>query len=157
MSKNVYVGIDYSSTSTGVTVLDSSGNFIGSYLLQPKGSFDERIVQMLALIEEALKGFKVIKIGIESPSFFSKGKVVDLSAGYGYIKYSFLANGIDIISKTPSTIKKFATGNGRAGKEDMIEALPKEIKEIFLKINKKKIDDLADSYWLAKLVYNLKQ
>lgn len=57
----------------------------------------------------------------------------------------------------PTTIKKFATGNGRADKEDLFNALPDEVKEIFGQIPKTKGRyDLTDAYFISLYGYDFK-
>ena len=53
---------------------------------------------------------------------------------------------IEIVS--PTSVKKFATGNGQAEKDIMIDAWKRLDKNIS-NVNDIKIDDLADSYFLA--------
>lgn len=63
---------------------------------------------------------------------------------------------VKIIS--PKTLKKFATESGKANKVEMIERLPKNIREQFEKAGFKKttgLADLADAYWLAAYAENL--
>jgi Holliday junction resolvasome RuvABC endonuclease subunit len=53
----------------------------------------------------------------------------------------------------PTTIKKFATGSGKAKKEDMFEALPDIIKAKFSSTPKSRGRyDITDAYWLAKYI-----
>lgn len=152
MKGKVIIGIDYSSTSTGVVAVNLKGEYLFSYLIQPKvNNFDKRIMIMQKTIEEIVSDINnIIAVGIESPALFAKGKVVDLSAGYGYIKYSLLQN-YEVHTFPPTTIKKFFTGSGRATKTDMINALPENVLMDFQAINPKKVDDLADAYAIAML------
>lgn len=51
----------------------------------------------------------------------------------------------------PTSLKKFATGSGRAKKEEMFEALPEEISILFSEVPKTKGRfDLTDAYFLAR-------
>lgn len=52
---------------------------------------------------------------------------------------------------TPSEIKKKTSGNGNCKKEVMIELF----KNIYPDFNLPKIDDIADSFWMASYVKNL--
>lgn len=54
---------------------------------------------------------------------------------------------------SPKSVKKFATGNGNATKEDMINALPTEVANRFKERNFKKstgLADLADAYFIGR-------
>jgi Holliday junction resolvasome RuvABC endonuclease subunit len=53
---------------------------------------------------------------------------------------------------SPTTVKKSATGSGKAKKADMIDALPADIREKFAAKGFKKttgMADLADAFWIA--------
>jgi len=52
----------------------------------------------------------------------------------------------------PTTLKKFATGNGNAKKEAMFDALPSETKQVFEEktLKSKGRFDVTDAYWLSK-------
>ena len=52
----------------------------------------------------------------------------------------------------PTTLKKFATGSGKADKNEMIAALPVDVREHFNAQGYKKttgLTDVADAYWLS--------
>lgn len=58
----------------------------------------------------------------------------------------------------PTALKKFATGSGKAKKEDMIAALPEDVLDKFSSEGYKKttgLADLADAYWLARAMLSL--
>jgi Holliday junction resolvasome RuvABC endonuclease subunit len=66
------------------------------------------------------------------------------------LKHSF--DNFKIIS--PKTVKKSATGSGKATKKDMIAALPKDIKQKFTDANYKQttgLADLADAFWISQV------
>ena len=77
--------------------------------------------------------------------------MVDLAKQNGFIYYTLKNKNFQVMYFTPSEIKKFATGNGRAKKEDMLKCIDNKIVDMF-KNKYKKIDDLVDAYWIAKLV-----
>ena len=62
-------------------------------------------------------------------------------------------NDFNVQIVNPKTLKKWATGKGNAKKEEMIDAVPQEIKNIFGdKLGCKKttgLDDMCDAYHLA--------
>lgn len=54
---------------------------------------------------------------------------------------------------SPKTLKKIATGSGKATKKEIIAALPEDIKKLFMDRNYKLttgLADLADAYFLSK-------
>jgi len=155
MNCDVVVGVDQSSTSTGVVVLNVTGEYLYSYLIQPpkKLTFDERVLYTQRVLEEILLDLSsnLKCLGLESVAMFAKGRVVQLAGLFGLIKYSVMKNGTCVYEFTPSSVKKYATGNGRADKQDVIDILPENVRLDFLDINESKIDDLADAYFIARM------
>lgn len=89
---------------------------------------------------------------IEGVSFGSSGSVVDL-AGLNYaVRIMLLNNGVKEVKVIPPTQnKKLATGNGSADKTLMISAWKKMDIRTATMPEYVKIDDVADSYFLARL------
>ena len=120
-------------------------------------NISEKIIELI--INNSLKLDKVY-IGIEGISFNSSQtkSLIDL-AGLSYIiRYSIFKffnshqdNLGELIIFTPGEIKKFATGNGNAKKESMIELFKVMHKELSII---PKIDDLADSYWICEYLHS---
>ena len=84
----------------------------------------------------------------------------DLAGLYYGILVECYVQDIDYEELAPTTIKKFATGSGKAKKPDMWTALPEKIQEKFIR-KYKTIDsgkyDLADAYHIGQLALtNLK-
>lgn len=96
-----------------------------------------------------------IYVGMEGISYssFQTKSLVDLS-GLSYIiryrLYNYFNQNQDqqggLFVLTPGEIKNFASGNGSASKEIMVN-LFKTLYHDFTKL--KKIDDIADSYWIC--------
>ena len=147
------IGIDTSSTSTAVVVLDSG--FMDYKLFSPKDK-DLR-VRCFFVVGEVIRFVmqypKDAKVMLEAPAFMATGKVIDLSMLVGAVYYGLLALGYEVILVPPTSHKKTFTGSGKASKEDMIACLPKDVLEKFQAISKK-IDDLADAYSLALFTSN---
>ncbi len=96
-------------------------------------------------------------IAIEGLAFGMRGNVTRDLGGLQFVIIAHLQEVknklVDIVA--PTSVKKFATGSGRAKKEDMIESLPSEIHTYFINLGVKKttgLADLADAYWIAKCV-----
>lgn len=103
------------------------------------------ICQIIGSIMDIHKPDKLIMEGV---SYSSNGSVVDL-AGLNYcIRLLAKDRNINIEIVSPTSVKKFATGNGQAEKDIMIDAWKRLDKNIS-NVNDIKIDDLADSYFLA--------
>ena len=153
---NYYIGIDQSTTSTGLVFITDKGEYSHSYLIKPnpKLSIEERIIQtklelfnLIQPLHDKIKG-----IGLESPAIYAKGRVIQLASLYGFIYYSLIELDLPTYTYTPSSIKKSATGNGRASKDEMIEIIPNSTLQDF-QSKSKKIDDLADAYHIANKIY----
>jgi len=149
------LGIDASSTNTALTFLDEEGNFQSSILLTPnkKLCLEERGTEIVKDVISAVAEHTITHAAIEYSSFGSKGRVVDLSALNGGIMYSLLIQGIPVQKFAPTSIKKFATDNGRADKDQMASAMPEGILAGYKK-DHKKVDDLVDSYFIAKMLHS---
>ena len=150
-----YIGIDQSTTNTGVVVLTDDKKIETFSLITPpkKMQIEDRILytklQLLKFITHYHQ--TELKIGMESISFGSKGRVAQLSMLLGYIYFSLKEIGYDTQLFTPSHIKKLYSGKGNAKKEDMLEATAKEVIKYF-ESKYKKIDDLIDAYAIATLL-----
>ena len=62
------------------------------------------------------------------------------------------ALGIDVMAVPITTIKKFATGSGKADKKGMLSAMPEDVLNEFRKyyVPSRGLGDLVDAYWLGK-------
>ncbi len=94
-------------------------------------------------------------IAIEGLAFGMRGNVTRDLGGLQFVIIAHLqeVKGKSIEILAPTTVKKFATGSGRAKKEEMIDSLPNDVHERFVGLGVKKttgLGDLADAYWIAK-------
>jgi Holliday junction resolvasome RuvABC endonuclease subunit len=98
--------------------------------------------------------YKPDHVALEGLSLSNFGNATRDLAGLQFVIVSMLRfyHGYNIIIIPPKTVKKIATGNGNASKDDMIEHLPKIVREEFAAIGYKKstgLKDLADAYWIG--------
>lgn len=96
------------------------------------------------------------RIGIEGLAFASMG---NMTRDLGGLLFSIVnalrqwgfRNKVEVIPAT--TIKKFATDYGRAKKEQLYEALPRDVKDLITEHGFKKTTgmyDATDAYWIAR-------
>lgn len=93
---------------------------------------------------------------------YNAGSILPLAENVGVFKLaiyhslSFFLRPPVVLSIPAQDIKKFATDNGNAKKEDMIAAVSgTHIKTIRRKIPEHSVNDIADAYHLAKLTRDL--
>lgn len=157
------MGIDQSLTCTGVCVIRQEGfNYTVLHtesIHSHKTNFEDYadtlhrakfIADRLHMI--AVK-YKVTHFSIEGLSFGSKGNATRNLA----ILFATICIKLNIdfpYTVPPTTLKKFATGNGRADKKEMLSVIECHDKYLFNYLNDMTIKagkyDLADAYWLAR-------
>lgn len=105
------------------------------------------------IIEKIIQVEKPDILSMEGISYGSVGSasLVDL-AGLNYcIRMMAINRGMIINIVSPTQLKKEATGNGGAEKEEMVWAW-KQCDPNIVKITDIKIDDLADAFFLSKCI-----
>jgi len=150
------LGIDQSYTSTGVVLLKKGALFSGHKFSANKemnrfGQAYEIAIHLAGIVDE----FKPDVIAIEGLAFGMRGNVTRDLGGLQFVIISHLqeVKGREVEIYAPTSVKKFATGSGRAKKEEMIDSLPKSVYSYFTGLGVKKttgLGDLADAYWIAK-------
>ena len=139
---------------TGKIISNVTGDLHEDYL-----SSEQRFDQIASYFLDKLALHEVnknIPITIEDYSYGSKGKVFHLAENAGLLKHKLWVNRYTISLAAPTTIKKFATGSGRAKKEDMYQSfLDSSNPDINKLICPKKtlignpVSDIVDAYYLA--------
>lgn len=115
------------------------------------------IYDICDIIEKIIQVEKPDILSMEGISYGSAGSasLVDL-AGLNYcIRMMAIRRGLMINIVSPTQLKKEATGNGGAEKEEMVWAW-KQCDLNIAKVSDIKIDDLADAFFLSKCV-NIKK
>lgn len=152
----IKMGIDQSFRKTGICVVDSEENVLfhdvistecGDKSILTKVDNAVEIARQLVVLVDI---YNVDLVNIEGLSFGARGDATRDLAGLLFIILSYLKKVVDVEIIPPNTLKKHATGNGRASKEDMLSSLPDDMIEAFMKVSiAKGRYDLADAYWLA--------
>lgn len=146
-----YIGIDQSYTSTGIVIIDGIDQLIDYKIItsDKSKSIHQRAHDIAEKIMFKIEQYNDVYIAIEGLAYGMRGNATRDLAG---LQFVIMDNLLDYNVKivTPTELKKFATGNGRASKDEMIAKLPEYILNIFNKIKKSKgLADLADAYHLA--------
>jgi Holliday junction resolvasome RuvABC endonuclease subunit len=160
-----YIGIDQSFTSTGFVIKDINNTIVKYGTCSSPKSNENDIYKRAWDISQQLKTvFSICEtdsiICIEGLSFGGFGSATRDLAGLQFTiinvlreLYSF--NNIHVIS--PTSLKKSALGIGKGGKIDMHNAVPENIKTMFINDKYKKTNglyDIVDAYWLSTYAYN---
>lgn len=130
------IGVDQSLTSTGVAVAEG-GRFTSVERVRPKMKAKlegmakreaehqrlEQILQAIARHTRTMPRTQPI-VGLEGPAMGIKGAaVVQIFGLYTLVKQELYRQGIPYYIVPPSTVKLYATGNGAAGKDDVLTAM----------------------------------
>lgn len=154
------LGIDQSYTSTGVVIF-SDINKIEKVMIISSNKKDDvfkRSWDIANTICDIAVLEKIDKIGIEGLAFGMRGDATRDLAGLQFMIVNLLqfTKGFKVSILPPTTIKKFATGSGRAKKDEMYDSLEDEVKDIFKANGFKKskgLYDVTDAYFIAKYLY----
>jgi crossover junction endodeoxyribonuclease RuvC len=151
----IVLGIDQSLTSTGwCLLLDGEAVEYGIITSDKNKSNYLRAMDVANEISDLLFKEKLDIVVIEGLPFMSRSNVTRDLAGLQFLVYDRLFDYFeeeDIVVVPPTSLKKFATGSGKASKEEMFEALSQTEKAKFGKTPKSKGRyDITDAYWLAR-------
>lgn len=166
---SLIIGFDLSLSSTGVCVLPADKDTPIHY---ESISSDLEGIERLEYNYHRYLNLLTTYKGIEYIAFeeqnqqmrfsYNAGSILSLAENVGVFKLAlskslpFLTVPPVVIGVPAQDIKKFATSNGKATKEEMIAAVNgNHIKSIRKSIPEHSINDVCDAYHLAKLVKNL--
>jgi len=157
-----YIGIDQSYTSTGLIGLDDNQHIIaqevisslkcdGDYFTRAK-VVSESVANKINQIDQYTD--HQIKVACEGLAFSLRGHTLQNLAGLQFmIVNAIREEGFDVKILTPSTVKKNATGSGKATKQDMFDSLPENVQKMFETIPKSQgREDLTDAFWIANMI-----
>lgn len=155
-----YCGLDPSLNSYGVCIINDRGTVVHVECIVPQNAHtsDSRLHyiynRLIAILEPFHKDIKVLyeKQIPQMRWAANAGGILSLAENIGITKLALSKLSIESTGVTPGDIKKFATNNAKATKEDMIAALPSRAKEhITYNIPEHSINDVADAYHMARL------
>lgn len=150
------LGIDQSYTSCGIVVLDTNQQIIHHEIIKsdPTKTIFQRSYQLACDIVKIVEEKNIKYIAMEGLAFGGAGNATRDLAGLQHTIAALLAQkGFDAISfYPPQTVKKFASGTGKAKKPEMFESLPTDAKNIIASYKKTKGRfDITDAYWIARI------
>jgi len=146
-SQTSFFGIDPSLVKTGLARITSDGRLVTKLLKTPTRGFERLQFYrdgLKAFLEEALLLGPVKGVCIEGPSLGSVNRADDLGQLRGALGLCARDYCASILVVPPTSLKKFATGNGGAKKEAMIKAAEVKWGVVLT-------DDEADAAWMAFL------
>jgi Holliday junction resolvasome RuvABC endonuclease subunit len=125
-------------------------------LLKPKGGMTEpmKVKRLDVVLKFLMQEINILKPGfvaIEDYAYGAKGQQFHIGELVGGMKLFLWRKGIPFRMYEPTSIKKYATGNGAADKTEVVMACYKDFKVDFMDFGKVK-DNVADSYVIAKLL-----
>ena len=152
----VVMSIDQSLSCSGVTIWDSDTMLFFTCIKTPANT--EAILRIREIIKDLsqlIKAYGVNIIVVESLPFgLNSTSVRPLAALHMCIQNLCIDADIGFTESHVTKVKKLATGKGNAKKQDMIDALPIEVLDLFITAGYKKttgLADLADSYHIYQL------
>lgn len=151
------LGLDQSYTSTGAVVMNARKEVEWMGIVTTKKQTDDpqeifhRARSIVQEISNIMEQHDIDFVSIEQLAYGSVGDATRNLAGLQFMIINMLIErGIPFMTVPPTSLKKYASGKGNCGKEEMFESLPVDIKgEIGKHPKSKGRYDLADAYWLA--------
>lgn len=160
MSDKLYLGLDQSYTSSGYCMIDENQEIVdfGTFTSLKGLDVYDRAQQITNfIIDKIIEHGGVEVINLEGLAFGMRGNATRDLAGLLFTIITTIrtrTENIECNVIAPTSLKKFATGSGKADKTAMVAAVPPEILKCFTDKNYKKttgLRDIVDAYWLAKM------
>lgn len=158
MRKDIIFGVDQSFSSTGLSIKNRiTGDSIELSIMRSGKHLDwfDRAESIAKGIVSIAEGYSEPILVLEGLPFGNlPGNSGKNLAGLQFViitKWRAVqGEGRDFIV-APTALKKFATGSGKAAKDDMVYALPTDIQsEVRAQPKSKGRHDLADAWWLSE-------
>ncbi|RKW23651.1 crossover junction endodeoxyribonuclease RuvC [Candidatus Gracilibacteria bacterium] len=147
----IILGIDPGTTTVGYCLLEDKNSKIkiidyGVLKTAPKINLEIKLLEIGTDLVELIKTHKVEKIVIEKLYFQTNKKTaIDVAQARGVVMYEAIKNNLKIEEYTPLQVKKAITGNGKANKNQLKNA----IKILFGLEEAPFYDDAADALGMA--------
>lgn len=153
----VTLGVDQSYSSCAWVLIDESKNMKQFGVIKSDKNQDVfiRSLYIATELSKIVTDYSVSNVHIEGLAFAMRGDSTRDLAGLLFTIMAVLNIKNETVLKDvipPTSLKKFATGSGKAEKKDMIAALPEYVSTEFAAAGYKKstgLTDLADAYWLS--------
>lgn len=154
---SIFLGVDQSYTSCAFVVSNADGVMLDVGIIKTSKT-EDIFVRALYIAEQLnllIDKFSVTDFHIEGLAFAMRGDATrDLAGLLFTIITTTMTKHPDVARRivAPTSLKKIATGSGKADKQQMIEALPAGVREVFNTKGYKKttgLTDVADAYWLS--------
>ncbi|MNL18225.1 Crossover junction endodeoxyribonuclease RuvC [compost metagenome] len=139
------IGIDQSSASTGIfSTFTGRGETIkGEGLSGPA-----RLDRIETKVRQVLEAERPALVVLEGYAFSKKYSREQMGEVGGVVRLAIFRTGYEgrMLVVPPNTLKRFATGNQKATKAEMVDAARAKAPEVWIRN-----DHEADAFWLAKL------
>jgi Holliday junction resolvasome RuvABC endonuclease subunit len=154
------LGIDQSYTSCGYVLWNTESQQMeefGRFTTEKTDTTYARALSTAKKICELIKKHNPTMLKAEGLAFGIRGDATRDLAGLLFTIVNLVAyEHPTIVFKeyAPTSVKKKATGSGKADKKAMIEALSDDVRQKFLDAGFKKttgLTDLTDAYWIARM------
>lgn len=159
-----YMGIDQSYTSSGVCIVDNDGQVLFTSVIGSDKNACEfrRAWDVSQAIARVALDYNPSAIAIEGLAFGGRGDATRKLAGLQFVIVSQLMYGLEqcytVSVVAPTSLKKFATGSGKAEKSAMLEAIPNPIRSELEKQYKKTkgLFDVVDAYHISQYIRQIR-
>ncbi|MGQ7243687.1 crossover junction endodeoxyribonuclease RuvC [Salinicola sp. V024] len=149
------MGIDQSFTNSGIVIIDDGQMTYHEVIKSDKNQ--SRLIRAQSIAQRVLEiaiEYQIDSVRIEGLSLGSISSSTRDLAGLQFLILDRLTTiALEPAIIAPTSLKKVFSGNGRASKDDMLDAVPDAARAIFNKIPKSRGRyDLADAYALASII-----
>jgi len=146
----VSIGVDPSARSTGVVVLREDGLVLHAEALEVETTGVARLAEIRNRLADICRRYGPFDVGVrESYSLGSTNRPFLLGEVGGIVQLALHDYASRVEECAPKALKKFATGNASASKDEVMRAITARWGEHYDN------DDIADAYVLARIGLSL--